>query len=117
VKNLDETELKNLAVKLLEASHLLHSFYVESGWPKALVLGSELRSLSESLLKDSSSDYRLNSGKEVAVSTSSRLSKDMAACPRGVKVLLLGYGGVLVIGQYSGELFWEQWGALPRRAD
>ena len=66
---------------------------------------------------DAAASYRLNSGKEVAVSTSYRLNKDMAACPRGVKVLLLGAGGVLVIGQYAGEPFWEEWCALPKRAD
>lgn len=61
--------------------------------------------------------YKLNSDKSVAVSTSSVMSKNMQDCPRGVKVLLLGAGGVLVIGHYAGESFWHQWHSLPKRQD
>jgi Tol biopolymer transport system component len=65
----------------------------------------------------STDSYRLNRDKSVAVSNTAKMSKDLSTCPRGVKVLLLGSGGVLVIGQYSGESFWESWCPLPSRAD
>lgn len=67
--------------------------------------------------QDNSAPYKLNRDKTVAVSTSHVMSKNMQDCPRGVKVLLLGYGGVLVIGQYAGEEFWQQWQSLPAKAD
>jgi hypothetical protein len=35
-------------------------------------------------------------------------------CPSGVKVQLLGRGGVAVYGQYNGkEPFWTHWAPLP----
>jgi hypothetical protein len=41
----------------------------------------------------------------------------MESCPRGVRLLLLGAGGVAVIAQYDGRSsFWTGWAPLPRRA-
>ena len=59
--------------------------------------------------------YKLNSTQDVAVSTEVRLSEDMTACPRGVKVQLMGQGGCLVYGNYYGDLFWVGWAPLPGR--
>jgi len=40
----------------------------------------------------------------------------MCTCPRGVKVQLLGKGGVAMYGQYNGkDDFYEAWAPLPRR--
>lgn len=41
--------------------------------------------------------------------------RPMTDCPRGVKVQLLGAGGVAVYGQYSPDPFWVGWAPLPRR--
>lgn len=60
--------------------------------------------------------YTLNGNKTVAVSNDTYLSKDMAACPRGCKVQLLGAGGVLSYALYDGDPFWKEWAPLPRRA-
>ena len=61
--------------------------------------------------------FHLNSGKNVAVSNTSKMSKKMSDCPSGVKVLLLGAGGVLVIANYDTDPFWVQWAALPAKDD
>ena len=40
--------------------------------------------------------------------------RTMRHCPRGVKVLLLGAGGVAVIGTWDGKSpFWQGWAPLP----
>lgn len=40
--------------------------------------------------------------------------RGMETCPRGVKVQLLGRGGVAVYGQYSGkDDWWMAWAPLP----
>lgn len=39
----------------------------------------------------------------------------MSTCPRGVKVQLLGKGGVAIYGNYSKDPFWEGWAPLPCR--
>lgn len=40
--------------------------------------------------------------------------REMASCPRGVKVQLLGRGGVAVYSQYDGKSdFWRGWAPLP----
>ena len=59
--------------------------------------------------------HRLNSTKTVAVSTT-QFWEPMDTCPRGVKVQLLGAGGVAVYGLYDGRTeFWEAWAPLPKR--
>lgn len=59
--------------------------------------------------------HRLNTEKTVAVSTS-YYWEPMESCPRGVKVQLLGIGGVAVYGMYDGRnRFWEAWAPLPKR--
>lgn len=40
----------------------------------------------------------------------------METCPRGVKVQLLGIGGVAVYGTYDGKnKDWQGWAPLPKR--
>lgn len=39
----------------------------------------------------------------------------MDTCPRGVKIQLLGAGGVAVYGTYNGHPFWLGWAPVPSR--
>lgn len=39
----------------------------------------------------------------------------METCPRGVKVQLLGEGGVAVYGTYDGKTAWQGWAPLPKK--
>ena len=40
--------------------------------------------------------------------------REMTSCPRGVKLQLLGRGGVAVYSQYDGKSeFWRGWAPLP----
>lgn len=42
--------------------------------------------------------------------------RSMDSCPRGVKVQLLGLGGVAHYGIYDGsDKFWTAWAPLPKR--
>lgn len=41
--------------------------------------------------------------------------RDMATCPRAMKVQLLNPGGVAIHGQYHGEPFWGGWTPLPKK--
>ncbi len=55
----------------------------------------------------------LNSDRTVAVDRE-YYWRGMETCPRGVKVQLLGRGGVAVYGQYRGkEDWWMAWAPLP----
>lgn len=41
--------------------------------------------------------------------------RSMDTCPRGVKVQLLGGGGVAMYGQYNGkDTFYKAWAPLPK---
>lgn len=41
--------------------------------------------------------------------------RPMETCPRGVKVQLLGAGGVALYGQYNGkDTFYKYWAPLPK---
>lgn len=59
--------------------------------------------------------YKLNADKTVAVSTGVRFNRDMSTCPRGVKLQLLGAGGVAVYSEYNGDDFWKGWSPTPGR--
>ena len=60
--------------------------------------------------------HRINTDRTAAVSTETTWLP-MESCPRGVRLLLLGAGGVAVIAQYDGRSsFWTGWAPLPRRA-
>ena len=58
---------------------------------------------------------KLNADKTVAVSQQV-FWEPMSTCPIGVKVQLLGAGGVATYGQYiRGDGFWQGWAAVPAR--
>jgi len=40
--------------------------------------------------------------------------RSLDTCPLGVKVQLLGAGGVAVYGHYTGHAFWTHWAPLPK---
>ncbi len=57
--------------------------------------------------------HTLNKDNTVAVATDTHwLSINIA--PRGVKVQLLGKGGVATYGTYYGDPFWTHWCPLPK---
>lgn len=59
--------------------------------------------------------FKLNGDKSVAVATDYYWN-DMDTCPRGVRVQLLGAGGVAQYGIYDGKTkFWTHWAPLPKR--
>ncbi len=60
-------------------------------------------------------NYKVNTDRTAVVSTDAEFSEDMGRCPRGVKCLLLGAGGVASVSEYHGERFWVGWFPLPRR--
>ena len=58
----------------------------------------------------------LNRDKTVAVANDYFWNDNMAECPRGVKVQLLGKSGVAVYGRWNGvDTFWTDWAPLPKR--
>lgn len=58
---------------------------------------------------------KLNATKTVAVSTVVYW-QEMESCPIGVKVALLGEGGVALFGTYrKGDKGWQGWAAVPAR--
>jgi len=63
--------------------------------------------------------FRLDSTKAAVVSNDYYWIPIDANTPTGVKILLLGRGGVASLGQYfhrPGETqFWTHWAALPRK--
>lgn len=57
--------------------------------------------------------FEINSARTVAVDRE-YYWQPMDTCPRGVKVQLLGAGGVAVYGQYHGkDPWWTHWAPLP----
>ena len=59
--------------------------------------------------------HKINTDKTVAVSTT-QYWEDMTSCPRGVKVQLLGAGGVAVYGLWDGKNpFFTHWAPLPKK--
>lgn len=59
--------------------------------------------------------YYLNNARNTAVSSNVEFLP-METCPRGVKVILLGAGGVATIGQYDGkDPFWKGWHPMLRK--
>ena len=66
-------------------------------------------------------NYKLNSDKTVAVATDTTGQFWIPTgtdTPRGVKLQLLGKGGVAQYGQWDGKNeFWTHWAPLPRRAE
>jgi hypothetical protein len=59
--------------------------------------------------------YKINTAKTAAVATHVYWNYDMASCPRGVKLQLLGAGGSASYSAYHGDKFWVGWCAMPKR--
>ena len=61
--------------------------------------------------------HTINTDKTVAVAEG-YYWQPMDSCPRGVKVQLLGQGGVAVYAVWDGRSkFWTDWAPLPRRRE
>lgn len=58
--------------------------------------------------------HTLNTDKTVAVATDVYWMPVNHNTPRGVKLQLLGKGGVAVYGVYHGDKFFTHWQALPK---
>ena len=63
----------------------------------------------------SESAHKLNADQTVAVATDVFWNEDMKQAPRGVKLQLLGAGGIAVYREYHGDPFWQAWAPLPKR--
>lgn len=59
--------------------------------------------------------HKLNADQTVAVATDVFWNEDMDQAPRGVKLQLLGAGGVAYYTTYNGDPFWIGWCPLPKR--
>ena len=59
--------------------------------------------------------YTLNTAKTVAVSTDAYWIPIDENTPRGVKLQLLGDGGVAIYSAYFGDPFWTHWCPLPKK--
>lgn len=55
----------------------------------------------------------VNDAKGVVVDQDYEFNADMAGCPRGAKVQLLGAGFVAVYAIYTGDPFWIGWAPMP----
>ena len=60
-------------------------------------------------------NMRVSTDGSTAVDPDYYWNEDMRACPRGVKLQLLGKGGVAVYMEYHGDPFWVGWAPLPKR--
>jgi hypothetical protein len=61
--------------------------------------------------------HTINSTGTAAVATDYYWIPIDANTPRGVKLQLLGNGGVAAYGNYQGAPFWSHWAPLPKRRD
>ena len=61
--------------------------------------------------------HTINSTHTAAVATDYYWIPIDANTPRGVKLQLLGQGGVAQYSNYHGDPFWSHWAPLPKRGD
>jgi len=62
--------------------------------------------------------YTLNSDKTVAVAPDYWWLPINQNTPRGVKIQLLGIGGVAAYGEWDGRnRFWQAWAPLPKKPE
>lgn len=59
--------------------------------------------------------YQLNSSATVAVATDYYWEPINAYTPRGVKLQLLGRGGIAIYAIYVGDKFFTHWAPLPKK--
>lgn len=63
-------------------------------------------------------NYKLNKDRSVAVDPDYYWQPINEQTPRGVKLQLLGKGGVATYGQWNGkDSFYTHWAPLPRKAE
>ena len=62
-------------------------------------------------------NHTINSTHTAAVATDYYWIPIDANTPRGVKLQLLGQGGVAQYSNYHGDAFWSHWAPLPKRKD
>jgi len=61
--------------------------------------------------------HTINTEKTVAVATD-YYWQPMDSCPRGVKIQLLGIGGVASYAAWDGRnRFWQAWAPLPKKPE
>jgi len=61
-------------------------------------------------------NFKVNTDQTVAVATDYYWQPINKDTPRGVKLQLLGIGGVAVYGEWDGKSrFWTHWAPLPKR--
>lgn len=96
------------------------------GQPAVVVSKSDLGAASKALYslahaivsdagKRNARKHRINSGQTAAVSCDYFWSKIDASTPRGVKIQLLGKGGVAIYSHYDGKNpFFTHWAPLPK---
>ena len=84
-----------------------------SNQPKIEHLPGELVKYRDAFPKD----YKLNSTQTAAVATDYYWIPIDENTPRGVKIQLLGKGGVAHYGTYHEAQFWTHWAPLPKRRD
>jgi len=70
-----------------------------------------------SLQKQEPVTHTINSTGTAAVATDYYWIPIDANTPRGVKLQLLGKGGVAQYSNYHGDAFWSHWAPLPKRKD
>ena len=61
--------------------------------------------------------HKIDSTGAAAVATDYYWIPIDANTPRGVKLQLLGKGGVAQYSSYHGDRFWTHWAPLPKRRD
>lgn len=62
--------------------------------------------------------HTLNNDRTVAVSPDTYWLKIDADTPRGVKVQLLGLGGIATYGNWDGKSrFWQAWCPVPKKPE
>ncbi len=62
--------------------------------------------------------YSINTEKTVAVSPDYYWLPINKDTPKGVKIQLLGLGGVAVYGEWDGKSrFWQAWAPVPKKPD
>ena len=68
-------------------------------------------------ITENKANHTINSTHTAAVATDYYWIPIDENTPRGVKLQLLGQGGVAQYSNYHGDAFWSHWAPLPKRKD
>ena len=109
--------LRNLLAAGLPVKHsALGAFNCAPEKATALLLPvATIDLLLAAIAQQEQADYKINSAKTAAVSLVVCWNSNMKDCPRGVKLQLLGAGGVGSYSAYHGDEFWVGWAPMPKR--